>query len=237
LQTQSMEKEVVAAERLTVAYGERIAVRQASLTLRSHEVTGLLGVSGSGKSTLARVLIGKPPEGASVLSGWVDRNGVAALVPQEPSLALNPYLQVGEQVRHCSPTSSEAEILDLFRSLGLEQPAEIYRRHPHQLSGGQQQRVVWAQALIRKPDLLVADEPTSALDSILQREIAEAVAALVCASGRAVLWISHDPYLLAAVCARILVMHGGRIVEDDTPRNLLSSPKTPMTRRLIEAAG
>jgi ABC-type glutathione transport system ATPase component len=196
----------------------------------------LLGVSGSGKSTLGRVLLGKPPEGAAVVSGGVDRKGVAALVPQEPSLSLNPYLQAGEQVRHCSPTSSAAEIQQLFGQLGLERPSEVFGRYPHQLSGGQQQRVVWAQALIRKPEFLVADEPTSALDSILQREIAETAAGLVRSSGCSVLWISHDPILLAAICSRILVMHAGRIVEDDTPHNILSNPKTPMTRRLIEAA-
>jgi ABC-type glutathione transport system ATPase component len=233
LQTQC--SEVVKAINLTVAYGERIAVRQVSLSLQSHEIGGLLGVSGSGKSTLGRVLMGKPPGGASVLAGTVERQGLAALIPQEPSLSLNPYLQAGEQVRHCAPRCSVDEIVELFGRLGLENAAAIYRRYPYQLSGGQQQRVAWAQALIRRPDFLVADEPTTAVDSILQREIADAVTETVRNSGCALLWISHDPHLLASLCERIFVMDGGRIVEEDTAYNIVSNPKTPMTRRLLEA--
>lgn len=229
--------QAVTVQDVTVAYGENIAVRGVSFSLGRGEIAGLLGVSGSGKSTLARTLLGKLPGGARLVAGTVERMGTAALIPQEPALSLSPYLRAGEQVRRCAGRrhGGEARILELFAELGLPDPPRILRAYPHQLSGGQQQRVAWAQALIQSPDLLLADEPTTALDTIRQRELVTLVTAAARSRGCAVLWISHDLNLLAAVAPRLLVLESGRLVEDGPAGEILTRPSSPHVRALIEA--
>lgn len=231
--------QAVTVQNATVAYGENIAVRGVSFTLARGEIAGLLGVSGSGKSTLARALLGRLPAGARLVAGTVERGGTAALIPQEPALSLSPYLRAGEQVRHCAGRRNgggEAAILELFAHLGLPDPPRILRSYPHQLSGGQQQRVAWAQALIQSPDLLLADEPTTALDTIRQRELVRLVTAAARSRGCAVLWISHDLNLLAAVAPRLLALEAGRLVEDGPAGEILARPSSAHVRALLEAA-
>lgn len=230
---------VVQAEQLTVAYGASPAVRDVSLALAEGEIAGLLGVSGSGKSTLARALLGRLPPGARIARGRVERNGAAALIPQEPALSLSPFLRAGDQIRHCAAAraipAGNAELAALLAQLGLPDPERILGAYPHQLSGGQRQRVAWAQALVQRPALLLADEPTTALDSMRQRELVSLVNTAVSARGCAVLWISHDPALLGAVASRILVMDAGRLVEDGPTPEVLASPGSAILQRLLEA--
>jgi ABC-type glutathione transport system ATPase component len=183
-------------------------------------------------------LLGHLPPGAAILSGSITRYGRAALIPQEPALALSPFLRAGVQVRDCARDNgtSRPAILDLFARLGLDQPERIERSYPHQLSGGQQQRVAWAQALIQRPALLIADEPTTALDPIRQQELASLITALAREQGCAILWISHDPHLLRALTSRLAVMHEGRFVELGPTAEVLDHPTQPHTRLLCEAS-
>lgn len=223
---------------LTIGYRGHAVVRQASWSIQAGEIAGLLGVSGSGKSTFGRALLGRLPPGAAIFSGRFTRQGRAALIPQEPALALSPFLRAGVQVRDCTPDpgTSRSAILELFARLGLDQPERIERSYPHQLSGGQQQRVAWAQALIQRPALLIADEPTTALDPIRQRELASLITGLAREQGCAILWISHDPHLLRAITSRLAVMHEGRFVEQGTTADVLDHPAQPYTRQLCEAS-
>ena len=229
---------VITTQDLTIGYGGNAVVRQVSLSIAEGEIVGLLGISGSGKSTLARALLGKLPPGARILSGTVQCAGHAALIPQEPSLALNPFLRAGEQIAHCARHRpfDPRSVPELLVQLGLPEPERICRSYPHQLSGGQQQRVAWAQALIQRPALLIADEPTTALDTILQRELTDLVLALARREGCAVLWISHDSHLLAAICNRLLVMQAGELIEQGDPRQVLQNPRHAHTAALCEAA-
>ncbi len=226
------------AENLTIAFGAAIAVEAASAGLDRGEIVGLMGASGSGKSTFGRALTGRLPKGATIRSGSVLRHGRAALLAQEPSLALSPYLRVGDQVKHAARTAgsgSPESILGMFESLGLGEPERVYRAYSGQLSGGERQRVVWAQALLRNPDFLVADEPTTALDPILQRELVERVARIAAERKVGVLWLSHDPHLLRAVASRLIVMDAGRIVEDGPTGRVWREQRAGATRRLIMA--
>jgi ABC-type glutathione transport system ATPase component len=166
------------------------ALRGVHLQMESGICCGFLGESGSGKSTLARALMRLLPRNASITHGSIEFNNrdvlkltepelqkyrgkEVALIPQEPGLALNPVMKIGNQVAEVvrahnswpkSKYRSEAE--SLLQRVGLSSPnRSMYDAYPHQLSGGQQQRVLIAQALSCNPQLVVADEPTASLDA------------------------------------------------------------------------
>ncbi len=235
---------VAQAAGLTVAYGTECALRGVTLAVRAGERVGMLGVSGSGKTTLGRALQGRLPRAARVVEGQAGPTGRAAYIPQEPGLAFSPYLQVGGQVRDGAAGGRGAwpreRVVEMFRALGLEEGERIYGSYPHELSGGQMQRVAWAQAMAQvmgqERALIVADEATAALDAVAQREMVEVARRLVQERGVALLWISHDPYLLGAVAERLVVMERGELVEDGEAGAVLREPRAAATARLLEAA-
>jgi ABC-type glutathione transport system ATPase component len=183
-----------------------VALREISLTVNVGEIIGVLGESGSGKSTLALALCRLLPSAAQILGGFIRFRGIdlltlseakmedvrgaqISLLGQDPNLALNPVLRVGEQVTqvvraHCSMSATQCrqQAREMLQHVGLGD-ARFYQAYPHQLSGGQKQRVVIAQALVCRPALLIADEPTSALDSIAQVGILDLLQRLVDNSG------------------------------------------------------
>ena len=233
------------------------AVRGVDLDLAAGEAVGLLGESGSGKSTLGLAVVGLLPPNGSRIAGTVelegcrlDRLGEAeldrirgarvAMVFQQPGLALSPFLRVGTQIsdvlrahRPVSAAAARGRALELLRRVRIEEPESVYRAYPHQLSGGQRQRVVIAQALICEPALLIADEPTAALDTVTQAALVELLRSLRAELGMALLFISHDPALLARTCDRIAVMYAGRIVEEAPAGELLAAPAHPYPRELL----
>ena len=222
------------------------------------EVVGILGESGSGKSTLAHAVLGVLPPAARVESGSVRfqgrellglresqmrliRGAQIALIQQDPATALNPLLRVGTQVadvvsahhdwsrRRCRQAAEKA-----MAAAGLANLGSIYSAYPHQLSGGQRQRVVIAQALACNPALLIADEPTSSLDMTLQLEILSLLKRLRSDFNLTILFISHNPAVLAEIADRILVLYAGQVVEDGSAQEILGSPLHPYTRALLE---
>jgi len=235
------------------------AVRGASFELRAGEVAGLLGESGSGKTTLALTLLQLLPRSAQVVAGSVRfrgrelltlpedgwqsvRGAEIGMIFQEPALALNPVLRVGEQVadvlaahRSWPRRGCRQEAEAMLREVGFEEPQRIYGAYPHQLSGGERQRIVIAQALACRPALVVADEPTSSLDTTTQAEILALLRRLVRDFGTALLLISHDPAILGEMAQRILVMYGGRVVEDGGADEVYRSPLHPYTQGLLRS--
>ena len=131
-----------------------------------------------------------------------------AFVPQEPGLALNPVMKVGEQIAEVLRAHNqwpreryrrEAEsLLDAVRLASAGR--SVYNAYPHQLSGGQQQRVVIAQALSCDPQLIIADEPTASLDAETEAEILQLLADLKSQRRMALILITHDPRILYAPC-------------------------------------
>lgn len=235
-----------------------VAVDGVSLDVGEGETVGLLGESGAGKSTLLDALLGLLPEGTAVVGGSIrfrdrdlmvmstrDRRRLLgaeiAYVPQDPGLALNPVRRVGPQVAEvlaAAPGSrsrlqvrEEAE--HWLQSVGL--PAALYDAYPHQLSGGQRQRVTIAQALCRRPALVLADEPTAALDSATQAELRALLKDLRERHRVAMLLVSHDVGLVWALADRIFVLHDGRTVESGPSSQVLRDPSHPYTRGLLEA--
>jgi oligopeptide/dipeptide ABC transporter ATP-binding protein len=238
--------------------GPVAVVRDLSFRLDAGESVGLVGESGSGKSLTALALLRLLPGAARVngeilldgvnLMGLAERElcrvrgGRIGLVFQEPMTALNPSLRVGDQVAETvrahsrlSAGEARAEAVGLLEKVGLPSPARRYADYPHQLSGGQRQRVLIAAALAGRPALLIADEPTTALDVTLQAQILDLLRTLRDTLGLAVLLITHDFGVAAALCQRLLVLYAGALVEDAAIAAALAAPAHPYTAALLRS--
>ena len=172
-----------------------------------------------------------------------------AMIFQDPMTYLNPLFTVGRQLRDVIQAKDrlkpqgerrdkrdiQAKAVELLSQVHLPNPERQLDAYPHQLSGGMRQRVLIAMALAGAPKLLIADEPTTALDVTIQAQILDLVKDLVERLGMAVVVISHDLGVVAAVCRRIVVMYAGTVVEDAATDVLFEDPKHPYTRGLLAA--
>jgi len=250
---------------LTVTYSQRNgaplrALEKLSLSVAPGEIVGVLGESGCGKSTLANAVMGLLPAAGLIEEGRIllddsnllemseaqlcaIRGTKISLMPQEPALSLNPVMTAAAQLEevlkaHLTLRRKDRKELvsDLLRELGFEDPSQVAGAYPHQLSGGQRQRIVLAQAIACQPDLLIADEPTSKLDPSLRSEIANLLATLHEKHGMAILLISHDVALLAALANRIVLMYAGRVVESAPRAAMVARPLHPYSKELLQLA-
>ena len=238
--------------------GVTLAVRGASFSL-GRERLGIVGESGSGKSTTGRALLGLIPRpgivaakrmslGGQNLLGLTDKDWLPlrgrrmSMVMQDPKYSLNPVIKVGQQIQetyrlHYRSSTAEARsrALKMLEAVRIRDPDQVYHFYPHQLSGGMGQRVMIAMMLIAEPDLLIADEPTSALDVTVQNQVLRILDDLVRDRGMGLIFISHNLTIVSSFCDRVLVMYGGRIVEE-CKASELHAAKHPYTRALIKAA-
>jgi len=237
------------------------ALRGIDLQMEPGVCYGILGESGSGKSTLAKALMQLLPRNAEVSSGSIEFNGRdlfkftnselqryhgkdVAFVPQEPGLALNPVMKIGQQVAEVLRAHNawpkeryrrEAQsLLDRVRLSSADR--SIYDAYPHQLSGGQQQRAVIAQALSCDPQLVIADEPTASLDAETEAEILQLLTDLKSERHMALILITHDPRSLYTLADRIAVLYAGRVVEDAPAKVFFDDPRHPYSRSLLACA-
>ena len=235
------------------------ALAGASFQLMPGEILGVLGESGSGKSTLAASLLRLLPPNGNISRGSVffEGNDILrmstgeleqirgkhiSLVYQEPSVALHPTIRAGEQIYRVLAAHESAgkstlrqKTRQVLASLFPKEADRISNSYPHQLSGGQRQRVLIAQAIACGPSLLIADEPTASLDSTTQKEILGVLRTLRDELGLAMIFITHNPALLAGFADRVLVLYGGRVAELGPARTVLTSPKHPYSRALFQS--
>ena len=243
--------------------GESRALDGISFSLGRGSTLGIVGESGSGKSVTAlaimRLLLEPPAKvsGGSILlrdTGGVttnilslDRKAIRSvrgnrisMIFQEPMTSLNPVMKCGHQVmeailEHQDISKNQARELVLrhFREVKLPRPEEAFNAYPHELSGGQKQRVMIAMAISLQPEVLIADEPTTALDVTVQKAILGLMKDLQQKYSLSIIFITHDLALVSGVAERLVVMRGGRIVEEGAVREIFSDPKEPYTRGLI----
>lgn len=235
--------------------GERRQVlRDVSLEIREGESLGLVGESGSGKSMTARAIDRLLPDGAS-LTGAVrfcgadvstlvkgqlrDFRHQVAMIFQDPRAFINPVRNLGDFMTEALRTGSgvskrdaEARAVAALAEVGIDDGGRRLRQYPHQLSGGLLQRVMIATALLTDPLLLLADEPTTALDVTTQAEVMAILTELRKRRGMAVLFITHNLELAAAVCDRTAVMYAGQLVEVSPSASLHTDPLHPYTAAL-----
>jgi len=236
------------------------AVRGVGLRVARGEVVAVVGESGSGKSTLAHAVIGLLAENGRVHGGSVRLAGEEltglgekplrdirgrriGLIPQDPAIALNPVKKIGAQVAEVLRTHRLADrrrarldAVELLAKAGLPEPEVRAEQYPHMLSGGMRQRVLIAIAIAGQPELLIADEPTSALDVTVQRQILDHLETLTRESGTSMLLITHDLGVAADRADRLVVMNGGRIVEQGPVEQVLRQPGQAYTRTQISSA-
>lgn len=233
------------------------AVNGVSFELKAGEVLGLIGESGSGKSVTLRALMQLHPPARTRLSGAIEidgrdllslspaelrryRGGTAAMIFQDPSLALDPVYTVGQQIEealrwHAGLGKRQAreravELLDMVK---IPSPAERLANYPHEMSGGMRQRVMIALALSCSPKLILADEPTTALDATVQIQVLLILRELQRKLGTSAVFVTHDLGVAAEVCDRIAVMYAGRIVEIGSAADILTRPQHPYTQALL----
>lgn len=229
------------------------AVTDVDVSLARGETLAIVGESGSGKSSLAAALVGLIPlnVGRIVFAG----NALAStteqremserrdmqLVFQDSIAALNPAMRiddiVAEPLRIHEPQLSQAareqRVLEGFSEVGLDRA--LAKRYVHQLSGGQAQRVALLRSLILKPRVLVCDEAVAALDGSIRSQILDLLRDVQVATGLAIVFISHDLAVVRAISHRVMVMYLGRTMESNDSDALLTRPKHPYTRALIDA--
>jgi oligopeptide/dipeptide ABC transporter ATP-binding protein len=230
-----------------------------SLHIDPGEAVGLVGESGSGKSMTAKAAVRALPATARVTSGEVRFRGVdvnsmdsrdlremrtksVSVIGQNPRATMNPLRRVGDLVTEALRTNlgvganeARAEAIRLLEQVSIESPERVLDQYPHQLSGGMLQRCVIAAALATNPQLVIADEPTSSLDVTTQAEVMAIINDLRTSRGDAMLFISHDLDLTAAICDRTYVVYAGRIVEEQPSASLHTDPKHPYSWALAEA--
>ena len=243
---------------VSVAFGKVPVVKNVSFRIAPGEIVGIAGESGSGKSTICRAALGLLPQTATVtgdigldgrpLTGldateWAKLRGRdLSMIFQNPSSHLNPLQTIGSQIaqpmiRHLGLSRGAAleKAVALLEDVGIREPAMRAKSYPHELSGGMKQRVMIAAAISCAPRLLIADEPTTALDVTVQQKILELLKDLNRERGLAIALISHDLGVLADICSRIVVMRHGEIVEEGPAREIVSNPRHPYTRLLVNS--
>jgi oligopeptide/dipeptide ABC transporter ATP-binding protein len=236
------------------------AVDGVSFHIDKEETLAVVGESGSGKSVTSLALMGLLPRPAGKLAGGsIFFNGVnlaqrsevemrrirgteIGMIFQEPMTSLNPVLTVGEQIAErlrvqagLSRRAAWAEAIDMLRLVRIPDPVARARNYPHQMSGGMRQRVMIAIALACRPKLLIADEPTTALDVTIQAQILDLMRSLQAKFGMAILFITHDLGVVAEMADRVVVMYGGRAVEEADVREIFARPRMPYTRALLRS--
>jgi oligopeptide/dipeptide ABC transporter ATP-binding protein len=233
------------------------AVEGVDIDVAPRERLAIVGESGSGKSQMLLACVGLLAangcaggsvrfDGRELLN---DGDAVAGVrgtgigfVFQDAGASLTPHRRVGEQLTEVAMTrtglgsqQARAQALAMLDRVRLPEPRAQLARYPHELSGGMRQRVALALALVAEPRVLFADEPTTALDVTVQADVLALLAGICEDLGMALVLVTHDLGVVAAIADRVAVMYAGRVVEEGGVAEVLSRPRHPYTAGLLAA--
>ncbi len=238
--------------------GEVCAVNDVSFSIDPGECLGIVGESGSGKTQVFMSIMGLlakngKTEGSVLFEGKqilglkpaelnTLRGVEFSMIFQDPMTSLNPYMRISKQMtevlvehRGMSEADASAAAIQMLDLVGIPEPKQRFRMYPHEFSGGMRQRVMIAMALLCQPKLLIADEPSTALDVTVQAQILELLARLGRELNMATVMITHDLGVIAGLSDRVVVMYGGRIVEQASVHEIFHDPQHPYTRGLLDS--
>ena len=235
------------------------AVDGISFSVERGRTLGIVGESGSGKSVTSLGILGLHKGTRALISGevWLDgdelvgatsefvrklRGQKMAMIFQDPLSAMHPFYRVGAQIMeayriHNDVTKAQARVraIELLDRVGIPEPRSRVDAYPHEFSGGMRQRAMIAMALACNPQLLIADEPTTALDVTVQAQILDLIRDLQSEFGSAVIIITHDLGVVAELADDLLVMYGGKAVEQGSCEAIFRQPEHPYTWGLLSS--
>jgi peptide/nickel transport system ATP-binding protein/oligopeptide transport system ATP-binding protein len=241
------------------------AVDGIDFAIAPEKTLGVVGESGCGKSVTARAMMGLVEAPGRIEAGKIllhrdgrivdltklapkgrelrtIRGNDIAMIFQEPMTSLNPVFTIGDQIveailLHRSVSRKEAEdrAIGMLGSVGIPLPAQRFHDYPHQLSGGMCQRALIAMALSCNPALLIADEPTTALDVTIQAQVMDLMNDLRRDFRGAIMFITHDLGVVAAMADDVIVMYLGKVVERAQVRDIFHRPLHPYTQGLLHS--
>ena len=239
--------------------GEVKAIRDVSFHVDKSEIIGIVGESGSGKSVTSLSVMGllahpgKVTEGEILFKGEdllkkkkremrkIQGNQIS-MIFQDPMTSLNPLFTIGNQITEVLHTHNKMgrakaneRAVEMLRMVGIPSPEKRVRSYPHEFSGGMRQRAMIAMALSSEPDLLIADEPTTALDVTIQAQVLALMKELNERLGTATILITHNLGCASSICDRILVMYGGKIMEEGSTEEIFYEPRHPYTMGLLNS--
>ncbi|WP_458113112.1 ABC transporter ATP-binding protein [Arthrobacter sp. R1-13] len=240
--------------------GARSILAGVSLSVNPGEFVALVGGSGCGKTMTAMSILQLLPPHVHLQSGSIRlgsqelttaaegvlnsvRGGGIGMLYQQPKRMFNPRKTIASHLkeplkRHCGlqGKAADAKVLELLAEVGFDEPELGAQAKAHQLSGGMAQRAMTALALAGAPDILLADEPTSSLDKMLEVQVLQLLDRERRERGLGILYITHNIRTVAQFADKVLVMEAGTIVESGPAQEVLNYPRSPYTKRLLEAA-
>lgn len=253
-------REDIALEQVSVSfpYEQGLVLHSLDCTFPAREITAVIGESGSGKSVLGKAIVGLLSRACVTGRILYDGQNLAAMaerdlrayrgrriffMPQDPALALNPALTVGEQLTealeyHEGLPPAEARRLAMaeLSRYGFDDAQRVFRAYAFGLSGGMRQRVLCAIASLMRPRWIIADEPTKGLDPGLRKQVFTLFRRLAETQNCGFIIISHDLRFVRRISSRTVVLRDGRLVEQGATEELFTQPREEYTRTLAAAA-
>ena len=258
-----MEENILEVKNLETSFfthvGEVKAVRGVSFSVKKGEILGIVGESGSGKSVSLMSMMQLIEHPGKIKNGEVFFEGndllkkkekemlnvrgkEIAMIFQDPMSSLNPVYRIGNQIvesilYHDKISKAEARkrAVELLKMVGIPSAEERLNSYPHEFSGGMRQRVMIAMALACHPKLLIADEPTTALDVTIQLQILRLMEEIQKKENTTIILVTHDLGVVAELCERVIVMYGGKIMEEGNVEDIFYNPKHPYTLGLLQS--
>lgn len=229
-------------------------LRNLSFTVKEGEILGVSGESGSGKTTLLFSLFKALSLPGYIKGGSVEIDGenifemdeeklrrirgeIISFVPQGSQNSLNPVKKIIGQFKDIIESHERSmgmdEIINVLNIVHLDE--SVLDRYPHEISGGMKQRVIIAMALLYSPKLIIMDEPTTGLDVLVQYEILKTIKEIQSRLSLSMIFVTHDIALLFQIADRVMVLYGGEIMEIGPYNKLLTNPKHPYTKLLLDS--